>query len=81
MFSVTPSKDELILVSRRSTEGLEPREFVIDPSGCYVVVANQRSNNIMFVRREPTSDDVGETIQVFSIDTLSDLGFEPAGVY
>jgi 6-phosphogluconolactonase len=79
-FAVAPSSGELTLIARRSTEGLEPREFAIDPSGRYVLIANQRSDKVMVMKRDPASGRVGETIQVLPIATPSDLKFEPAAV-
>jgi YVTN family beta-propeller protein len=78
-FAVAPSSGELTLIARRSTEGLEPREFAIDPSGRYVLVANQHSNTVVVMRRDPASGRVGETIQVLPVDAPSDLKFEPSG--
>jgi 6-phosphogluconolactonase (cycloisomerase 2 family) len=75
-FEVAPSSGELTLVARRSTEGLEPREFTIDPSGRYVLIANQNSNAVVVMKRDPASGRVGETIQVLPIATPSDLKFE-----
>ena len=79
-FAVAPSGGELSLIARRSTEGLEPREFAIDPSGHYVLIANQHSNTIVVMKRDPVSGIVGDTIQVLPVDAPSDLKFEPAAV-
>jgi len=75
-FAVAPASGELSLVARRSTEGLEPREFAIDPSGRYVLVANQQSDMVVVMRRDPDSGRVGETIQILRIAKPSDLKFE-----
>jgi len=76
VFAVDASSGELTLIARRSTEGLEPREFAIDPSGRYVLIANQRSDKVVIMRRDPVSGRVGETIQVLPIAAPSDLKFE-----
>ena len=76
-FAVAPSGGELSLIARRSTEGLEPREFAIDPSGHYVLIANQHSNTVVVMKRDPVSGIIGETIQVLAVDAPSDLKFEP----
>jgi len=78
-FAVAPSSGELTLIARRSTEGLEPREFALDPSGRYVLLANQHSNTVVVMKRDPVSGRVGETIQVLPVDSPSDLKFEPSG--
>ena len=76
VFAVAPSTGELTLVARRTTEGLEPREFAIDPSGRYLLIANQRSDAVVVMRRDPASGRVGETLQVLHVGTPSDLKFE-----
>jgi 6-phosphogluconolactonase (cycloisomerase 2 family) len=75
-FAVAASSGELSLVDRRATEGLEPREFAIDPSGRYVLIANQRSDKVVVMKRDPVSGRVGETVQVLPVATPSDLKFE-----
>lgn len=67
----------LDLVDRRATEGEEPREFALAPDGRHVLVANQRSNAIVVMRRDPDTGVVGETVQVLEIGTPSDLKFLP----
>ena len=47
-YSVNQETGELTFVSRQSSYGKNPRDFAIDPSGNYLVVANQGSDN-MFV--------------------------------
>jgi 6-phosphogluconolactonase len=47
VFEVDPT-GKLKLVQHRSTEGDWPRNFAIDPSGQFLLVANQRSDNIVF---------------------------------
>jgi 6-phosphogluconolactonase len=36
----------------QSTMGIRPRNFTIDPSGKYVLVANQQTNNIVIFKRD-----------------------------
>jgi 6-phosphogluconolactonase (cycloisomerase 2 family) len=74
-FAVTPGSGELRLLDRRSVEGKEPREFAFDPSGRYVLIANQHSNAIVVMRRDPASGKVGKTVQTLSFDAPSDLKF------
>lgn len=52
VFKIDPNDGRLTPVSMHSVQGIMPRNFTIDPSGRYLLVANQKSNNI----------------QVFSID-------------
>ncbi|MNC84209.1 6-phosphogluconolactonase [compost metagenome] len=62
-------------MQRRSVEGDHPREFTIDPSGKFLLVANQKSNEIVVIRRDPRSGMLGETLQKLPQDAPSDLKF------
>jgi len=46
-------KGMLSLAGRTSCMGKAPRNFVIDPSGKFLLVANQDSNDIIFFKRDP----------------------------
>ncbi|QKZ03769.1 lactonase family protein [Pseudomonas eucalypticola] len=74
-FTVDKATGELKEVQRRSVEGVEPREFTVDPSGKFVLIANQKSNQIVVVKRDPASGKLGETVQKFDIDAPSDVKF------
>ena len=50
IYWIDPSNGRLALVGRQSTFGKNPRDFAIDPSGRYLVVANQDSDNILVFR-------------------------------
>lgn len=52
VFKIDPNDGRLTPVSMHSVQGIMPRNFTLDPSGHFLLVANQQSNNI----------------QVFSID-------------
>lgn len=75
VFEVDEDNGQLRLKQRRSVEGNEPREFSLDPSGKFMLVANQKSNEIRVMRRDPRSGEIGETVQVFSQGAPSDLKF------
>src|SRR4030042_6478402 len=49
-FKIDPSKGKLELKGFTSTQGNFPRNFAMDPSGQYLLAANQRSNNIVSLR-------------------------------
>lgn len=58
-------KGLLTYVGRQSCQGKGPRNFVIDPSGNFLLVANQDSNDIVFFKRDqktgmltPTGDKI-----------------------
>jgi 6-phosphogluconolactonase len=44
-------KGKLALIDVQSTQGKTPRNFMIDPTGNYVLVANQNSNSIIVFKR------------------------------
>jgi len=45
-------KGELTYAGRQSTLGKTPRNFVIDPTGNFLLVANQNSDNIIIFKRD-----------------------------
>lgn len=62
-------------IQQRASEGREPREFAIDPSGRYLLIANQKSDSIVLMRRDPDSGRLGETLQTLRISRPSDIKF------
>lgn len=55
------------LVQQISTEGIAPRNFAIDPNENFVLVANQRSNNIVIFKRDKATgmlEDTGNRVEV-----------------
>lgn len=62
-------------VQRRSVEGDHPREFTLDPSGRFVLVANQKSNEIVVIERDPATGMLKRTVQHYKQDSPSDLKF------
>ncbi|AXQ49032.1 3-carboxymuconate cyclase [Pseudomonas sp. 382] len=75
VFSVGKDDGQLTFLQRRSVEGDHPREFALDPSDNFLLVANQKSNQIVVMRRDPRSGKLGETVQNFKQDAPSDLKF------
>ena len=55
IFLIENSIGTLRLQGFQSTGGLTPRNFVIDPSGHFVLIANQNSNNITVFKRNISS--------------------------
>ena len=75
VFAVAEKTGRLTFVQRRSVEGDHPREFTIDPSGNFLLVANQKSNQIVVMQRDPREGTLGKTVQSLPIDAPSDLKF------
>lgn len=75
VFAIDPAKGTLTPLQRRSVEGDHPREFTLDPSGDYVLVANQKSNEIVVIQRDRHTGLLGKTVQKLAQDAPSDLKF------
>jgi len=68
-------KGQLKEIQRRSVEGVEPREFSFDPSGRFMLIANQKSNQIVTVKVDPKTGMLGDTVQKVDFDSPSDFRF------
>jgi len=55
IFSINQINGKLTLKDHQSTFGAIPRSFVIDPSGRYLIVANQRTNQLIVFKRNVES--------------------------
>ena len=51
IFSINSLSGKLQLQGYKSTAGKAPRNFIIDPTGNYLLVANQNSDNIVIFKR------------------------------
>lgn len=78
VFSIDAANGTLKEIQRRSVEGREPREFSIDPSGRFLLIANQKSNQIVTLRRDPQTGQLGDIVQALDFDSPSSLVFLPA---
>ena len=52
IFAINSKNGMLRLVNHQSTEGDHPRNFTIDPTGNFLLVANMLSNNIVIFKRD-----------------------------
>ncbi|WP_095128265.1 lactonase family protein [Pseudomonas sp. Irchel s3h14] len=75
VFSIDPASGHLKELQRRSVEGDHPREFSLDPSGKFLLIANQKSNQIVVVERDSKTGLLGKTVQKLPMDAPSDLKF------
>lgn len=53
--SIDQKTGKLTLVGRQSSLGKSPRNFAIDPSGNFLVLANQNSNDIFIFKRDQST--------------------------
>ena len=51
------------------------REFTLSPNGKFVLIANQMSNEIVVVERDPVTGKLGKTLQKLAMDAPSDVKF------
>ncbi|MBC7947304.1 MAG: lactonase family protein [Chitinophagaceae bacterium] len=61
IFSVNPRNGKLSLVGHQSTAGQTPRNFNFDPSGEFLLVGNQNSDEIVIFRRDKTTGLLTDT--------------------
>jgi 6-phosphogluconolactonase len=66
-FAIDPAKGTLRLVGQYSTRGKTPRHFAIDPTGKFLMAANQESNNIVVFKIDTATGGLtptGQTVEV-----------------
>jgi len=73
IFSIDIKNGDLTLVGHEPTYGEHPRNFVIDPSGKFLIVANQFSNNIVVFRRNMNTGKLEKTATELKINNPSSL--------
>ena len=61
LYSVHPQTGELTLTGHQDVKGKTPRNFIIDPSGSYLLVANQDTDNVVTFRIDP---ETGKLIDI-----------------
>jgi len=60
-YAVNPTSGKLTLVDRISSQGKTPREFAIDPSGRWMIVGNQDSDDAFWYKRDPQTGKLTAT--------------------
>ena len=76
-FGIDPDKGTLTLLGKFSTQGKTPRNFAIDPTGSYLLAANQDSGNIVVFRINPATGALTATAQVVQVPTPVCITFVP----
>lgn len=67
IFSVDEKTKKLTAVGYQPTGGKNPRNFIIDPTGNYLLVAHQDSNNVIIFKRDKETgllEKTGEEIDI-----------------
>jgi 6-phosphogluconolactonase len=67
LFSIDPVKGTLNLKNEYPTMGKTPRNFAIDPTGKFLLAANQESNNIVVFRIDPITGALSPTGDVAEV--------------
>ncbi len=63
IFSVDEASGKLTAIAYQPVNGAQPRNFMIDPTGNYLLVANQKTNNIVVFKRDKTTGLLQSTLQ------------------
>jgi len=66
-FSIDPVKGTLKLKDEYPTMGKTPRNFAIDPTGKFLLAANQESNNIVIFRIDSTTGALSPTGEIAEV--------------
>ena len=73
IFSVNPDNGTLDLIGFEPTYGKHPRNFAIDPSGNFLLVANQFTDNIVIFRRNIKTGKLIKLPKEIYVDNPSSL--------
>ena len=77
VFAIDPAKGTLTLVEHAQTGGIMPRNFAIGPTGNYLLVANEVSNNVVVFRMDESTGKLTKTGKEIMVDTPVCLQFVP----
>ncbi|QQL48960.1 lactonase family protein [Mucilaginibacter ginkgonis] len=61
VYAIDPNSGKLTYVDRAYVMGTGPRNFVIDPTGRFLLVANQTSDNIVVFKRDVNTGRISNT--------------------
>jgi 6-phosphogluconolactonase len=76
VFSIAESTGALALEQTVSTEGDWPRNFALDPSRRWLLVANQRSGSVVVFARDPENGRLTLTQQRIAVPSPVCLRFQ-----
>jgi 6-phosphogluconolactonase len=75
VFKIDAINGQLDFIQRNSVKGATPRNFAIDPTGHFVLIANQDTNNIIVFKRNEHSGELSETNENIELDSPVCLKF------
>ena len=79
VYSIDPKSGMLTPVQESLTGGVMPRSFAIDPTGAFLLAANQISNNVVLYKIDPATGRLSKTSTEIKVDTPVCLRFVPLG--
>ena len=74
-YKIDPTKGTLTPAGEFSTKGRIPRNFVIDPTGGFLLAANEDSGNIVIFRIDPATGALAPTGQVVEVPAQVCIAF------
>jgi 6-phosphogluconolactonase len=77
VYKIDSKKGTLATVERVSTQGKTPRGFKIDPSGRYLLAANQNSDSVIVFRRNAATGRLTPTDQTIKVGSPVCVQFLP----
>ena len=78
VFAIDPEKGTLTLVEQAPSGAIMPRNFAIDPTGSYLLVAHQYSNNVVVLKLDQTTGRMEKTGKEIKLDVPVCIQFVPA---
>jgi 6-phosphogluconolactonase len=78
VYSINQETGELTFVQRQSTFGKNPRDFAIDPTGKFLIAANQDSDSIIVFKIDGSTGRLTATNIRIQIGNPVCLKFTPA---
>jgi len=78
VFSVNPVDGTLTFVQRLPSGGKGPRNFAIDPTGNWLLVAHQNSDSIIVFRIDPATGKLTQTFNRYEVGNPVCIKFAPA---
>jgi 6-phosphogluconolactonase len=79
VFAIDSKTGMLSPVEQSLSGGVMPRNFKIDPSGAFLLAANQISNNVVVFKIDSTTGRLSQTGTEIKVDTPVCLQFAPVG--
>ncbi|GAA5520611.1 lactonase family protein [Aliifodinibius salicampi] len=67
IYSVNQENGQLSYVGKQNSGGIHPRNFMIDPTGQYLLVANRNTDNVVVFKRDKESGMLTKTGNEFEI--------------